>query len=77
MRTRQKQLEKERKRKITWANGTFNKQNRVLGFFFKWAVEKKGYMLAIPQIRDFETSLKESLRSEISEDQYQSLIEWL
>ncbi len=76
LRTRQKQLEKERKRKITWANGTLNKQNRVLRSFLKWAVEK-GYILAVPQIRDFETSLKESRRPEMTEDQYQSLIKWL
>ncbi|MEE2736037.1 MAG: hypothetical protein VX513_03830 [Pseudomonadota bacterium] len=76
IKTRQKQLAKEKERKIDWANGTLNKQNRVLRTFFKWSVEK-GYLLAVPQIRDFQTSLKESRRPEMSEDQYQRLIQWL
>ena len=70
LKTAQKRLKRD------WANGTLNKQNRVLRSFFKWAVEK-GYMLAVPRIRDFATSLRESRRRTMEEDEYQKLLAWL
>ena len=71
-RLREKQFELKKK----WANGTLNKQNRVLRSFFKWAVDL-GYMLGVPEIKEFKEDMRASRRPEMTEDQYEQLIEYL
>ncbi len=66
--------ERQNELKRDWANGTLNKQNRVFRSFFKWAVDK-GYMIGVPEIKEFKEDMRASRRPEMSEDQYQELLE--
>ena len=59
-----------------WANGTLNKQNRVFRSFFKWAVDR-GYLLGIPDIKDFSEDIRTNRRPEMSTEQYEALLKYI
>ena len=60
----------------TWANGTLNKQNRVLRAFLKWAVEQ-GYIIGVPEIKDFKEDIRASRRPEMTAEQYTKLLKYV
>jgi hypothetical protein len=65
-----------RNKNLKWANGTLNKQNRVLRSFFTWALEQ-GFIFASPDIKDEKTDIREGRRPDMSNSQYKKLLDYL